>query len=124
MTEKMMHPDIETMPREDLKKLQSERLVSVVKRSYENVECFRKRMDEAGLKPEDIRGTEDLSKIPFSYKKDLRDYYPYGLFAVPMSKVKRVHASSGTTGKRIVVGYTENDLEMWADCFARMLTAI
>ena len=63
-----MHPDIETMPREDLKKLQSERLVSVVKRSYENVECFRKRMDEAGLKPEDIRGTEDLSKIPFSYK--------------------------------------------------------
>lgn len=124
MTEKMMHPDIETMPREELKKLQSERLVSVVKRSYENVECFRKRMDEAGLKPEDIRGTEDLSKIPFSYKKDLRDYYPYGLFAVPMSKVKRVHASSGTTGKRIVVGYTENDLEMWADCFARMLTAI
>ena len=81
-------------------------------------------MDEAGLKPEDIRGVEDLSKLPFSYKKDLRDYYPYGLFAVPMEEIRRVHASSGTTGKRIVVGYTENDLSMWADCVARMLRAI
>ncbi|MDO5448846.1 MAG: phenylacetate--CoA ligase [Clostridia bacterium] len=124
MTDKLWQKSIETMPRDELKQLQSERLVAQVKRSYDNVECFRDRMDEVGLKPEDIKGIEDLYKIPFSYKKDLRDYYPYGLFAVPMSEVKRVHASSGTTGKRIVVGYTENDLEMWSDCFARMLTGI
>ncbi len=115
---------IETMPREELKKLQGERLVAQVKRMYERVECFRLRMDEKGLKPEDIKGVEDLHKLPFSYKKDLRDYYPYGLFAEPLSNIKRVHASSGTTGKRIVVGYTENDLEMWAECVARMLEGI
>jgi phenylacetate-CoA ligase len=91
---------------------------------YERVECFRNRMDEAGLKPEDIHGIEDLSKLPFSYKKDLRDYYPYGLFAEPLKNIRRIHASSGTTGKRIVVGYTDNDLAMWADCFARMFAAI
>ena len=115
---------IETMPREELKKLQSERLVKQVKRMYEKVECFRTRMDEKGLKPEDIKGVEDLHKLPFSYKKDLRDYYPYGLFAEPMSNIVRVHASSGTTGKRIVVGYTKNDLDIWAECVARMLEEI
>lgn len=124
MAENMWQKSIETMPRDELKKLQSEHLVAQVKRSYDNVECFRNRMDELGLGPDDIKGIEDLHKLPFSYKKDLRDYYPYGLFAVPMSEVKRVHASSGTTGKRIVVGYTENDIEMWSDCFARMLTGI
>lgn len=112
------------MPREKLKELQSERLVRQVKRVYENVECFRNRMNEAGLKPSDIHGVEDLYKIPFSYKRDLRDYYPYGLFAEPMKNIVRVHASSGTTGKRIVVGYTRNDLEMWAECVARMMSAI
>ena len=117
-------PEIEKMPREELKKLQSERLVAQVKRMYERVECFRLRMDEKGLKPEDIKGVEDLIKLPFAYKSDLRDYYPYGLFAEPLENIKRVHASSGTTGKRIVVGYTENDLDMWSDCIARMLTAI
>ena len=111
------------MPRKELEALQSERLVKQVKRMYENVELFRKRMDEKGLKPEDIHGIEDLHKLPFSYKQDLRDYYPYGLFAVPMKDIRRVHASSGTTGKQIVVGYTDKDLEMWADCFARMLIA-
>ena len=115
--------EYETMPREQIKKDQSEKLIWQVKRMYENVELFRTRMDEKGLKPEDIKGVEDLYKLPFSYKKDLRDYYPYGLFAVPMSDIRRVHASSGTTGKQIVVGYTDNDLEMWADCFARMLVA-
>ncbi len=115
---------IETMPREELKKLQGERLVAQVKRMYERVECFRLRMDEKGLKPEDIKGVEDLHKLPFAYKKDLRDYYPYGLFAEPLSNIKRVHASSGTTGKRIVVGYTENDLDLWAECVARMLEGI
>ena len=116
--------NIETMPREELKKLQSARLVATVKKCYERVECFRNRMDEKGLKPEDIKGVEDLYKLPFSYKKDLRDYYPYGLFAEPMENIVRVHASSGTTGKRIVVGYTKEDLDMWADCVARMLSAI
>ena len=115
--------ELECMDRAALKKLQSERLCHQVKRCYEKVECFRKRMDERGLKPEDIHGVEDLHKLPFSYKSDLRDYYPYGLFAEPMTNIRRVHASSGTTGKRIVVGYTENDLAMWADCVARSLTA-
>ncbi len=124
MSNLMYNKEIEALDRAELKKLQSERLVNQVKRSYENVECFRNRMDELGLKPSDIHGVEDLHKLPFSYKNDLRDYYPYGLFAVPMSEVKRVHASSGTTGKRIVVGYTDNDIEMWADCISRMLTGI
>ncbi len=120
----ILNPQLECMPREELKGLQSERLIWQVKRMYENVECFRKRMDEKGLKPEDIHGIEDLSKLPFSYKSDLRDYYPYGLFAVPLDDIVRVHASSGTTGKRIVVGYTRKDLETWSDCFARMLAAL
>lgn len=120
----ILNPEMECMPRDKLKELQSERLVRQVKRVYENVECFRNRMNEAGLKPSDIHGIEDLPKIPFSYKKDLRDYYPYGLFAEPMENIVRIHASSGTTGKRIVVGYTKNDLEIWAECVARMMTAI
>lgn len=119
----MWQQEIETMPREELKKLQGERLAWQVKRMYENVELFKKRMDEKGLKPDDVKSVDDLKKLPFSYKQDLRDYYPYGLFAVPMSEIKRVHASSGTTGKQIVVGYTNNDLDMWADCFARILAA-
>lgn len=119
----MWQPQIETMPRDELKKLQGERLKRQVERMYNSVELFKKRMDEKGLKPSDINGVDDLKKLPFSYKQDLRDYYPYGLFAVPMSEIRRVHASSGTTGKQIVVGYTENDLKMWADCFARILTA-
>ena len=116
--------EIEQMPREELKKLQSERLCWQVKRMYENVECFRKRMDEKGLTPDDVKGVEDLYKLPFAYKQDLRDYYPYGLFATPLSEIRRVHASSGTTGKRIVVGYTENDLDMWSECVARMVTGL
>ena len=118
------NPSMETLSREELRELQGKRLIQTVQNSYNNVECFRKRMDELGLKPEDIHGVEDLPKLPFSYKKDLRDYYPYGLFAVPMDQVVRVHASSGTTGKRIVVGYTRNDLEMWSECIARMLHEI
>ena len=119
----MWQKDIETMPREELKKLQSERLVKQVARMYDNVALFKQRMDEKGLKPSDIHGVDDLHLLPFSYKQDLRDCYPYGLFAVPMKDILRVHASSGTTGKQIVVGYTQNDLDMWADCFARILTA-
>ena len=117
-------PEIECMPREELKKLQSERLVAQVARMYDRVECFRNRMDAKGLKPSDIHGVEDLHLIPFSYKSDLRDYYPYGLFAEPLKNIVRVHASSGTTGKRIVVGYTQNDLDMWAECVARMMNGL
>ena len=120
----ILNKTVECMPRGELRRLQSERLVAQVKKCYERVECFRKRMDEKGLRPEDIHGVEDLPKLPFSYKKDLRDYYPFGLFAEPMENVVRVHASSGTTGKRIVVGYTKKDLEMWANCIERMLVAV
>ncbi len=119
----ILNKEKECMSREEIKALQSEKLVWQVKRMYEKVELFRNRMDELNLKPEDIHGIEDLPKLPFSYKKDLRDYYPYGLFAVPMKDIVRLHASSGTTGKQIVVGYTKNDLKMWSECFARQLAA-
>ena len=115
--------ETECMPREEIKRIQSERLVWKVARMYDRVELFRKRMDEKKLKPEDIKSIDDLSKLPFSYKQDLRDYYPYGLFAEPLKNIVRTHASSGTTGKQIVVGYTRHDLEMWADCMARQLAA-
>ncbi len=116
-------PEIETAPREKIVALQNERLVKTVRRVYENVPFYREKMDAAGVKPEDIRTIDDLYKLPFSYKKDLRDTYPFGLFAVPMKDVVRLHASSGTTGKQIVVGYTKNDMELWEDCFARALVA-
>lgn len=116
-------PQIETASRETIIALQNERLVKTVKRVYENVPFYREKMDAVGVKPEDIRSIDDLHKLPFSYKKDLRDTYPFGLFAVPMKEVVRLHASSGTTGKQIVVGYTKNDIELWADCFARALVA-
>lgn len=114
---------IECMERDELKSLQSCRLKELVKRVYDNVPHYRKKMDAVGLKPSDIQSIDDLSKLPFTYKQDLRDTYPYGLFAVPMSEVVRVHASSGTTGKQIVVGYTEDDLKRWADCTARIFAA-
>lgn len=116
--------NFECMSKEDIKRVQSEKLVKQVKYVYDNVECYRKRMDEAGIKPEDIKSIDDITKLPFTYKSDLRDYYPYGLFAKPLSEIVELHASSGTTGKRIVVGYTKNDLDMWASCAARMLSAI
>ncbi len=116
--------EIETAPRYQMEALQSYRLSATVKRVYENVPHYRAKMDEAGIKPEDIRSIADLSKLPFTYKQDLRDTYPYGLFAVPAEEVVRIHASSGTTGKQIVVGYTQHDLDIWSDCTARALTAI
>ena len=121
---KYLNPKEECMSYDELRALQSRRLCEQVRRSYERVECFHRRMDEKGLRPGDIRGVEDLHLLPFSYKKDLRDYYPYGLFAVPMKDVVRLHASSGTTGKRIVVGYTRNDLDMWGECVARMMAGL
>ncbi len=113
---------METLSREELRKIQSERLVATVKRMYEKTTYFKVKMDEIGLEPGDIRSVDDLHKLPFTYKTDLRDNYPFGMFAVPMDEIVRIHASSGTTGKQIVVGYTENDLNMWADSMARCLT--
>ena len=109
------------MKKEYLEALQLSRLQKTVRRSYENVELFRKRMDERGLKPEDIRCLADIRKLPFSMKSDLRDTYPYGLFASPLSEVVRLHASSGTTGKPIVVGYNQHDIAMWADVVRRAM---
>ena len=113
---------METMSREEMRALQSERLVATVKRVYENVPAYRAKMDAIGLKPEDIKGVEDLTKLPFTTKADLRDNYPFGLFAVPQDEIVRVHASSGTTGKPTVVGYTAKDIEMWSECVARCMT--
>ncbi len=114
--------EIECMEREDMKSLQSKRLVSLVKYVYENVEFYRKKMDKAGVKPEDIKGIEDIVKLPFTTKDDLRDNYPFGLFAAPMENIVRIHASSGTTGKATVVGYTQSDLNVWDECVARCMT--
>lgn len=108
---------------EEMRALQSFRLQKTVKRVYANVPYYRDMMDKAGVKPEDIKSVDDLHKLPFTCKQDLRDTYPYGLFACNMDDVVRLHASSGTTGKQIVVGYTRKDLDMWSDCVARALTA-
>ncbi|HBL84112.1 MAG TPA: phenylacetate--CoA ligase [Clostridiales bacterium] len=119
----MYNPEIETASREKLRELQYVALMKTLKRVYENVPLYRKRFDEWGIKLEDINSVDDLSKLPFTYKQDLRDCYPYGLFAAPMEEVVRIHASSGTTGKQTVVGYTKNDLNMWSSCVARALAA-
>jgi len=102
---------------------QSERLVKTVKKVYHNVPYYREKMQKAGIEPGDIKGIEDLSKLPFTYKQDLRDTYPYGLFAVPLSEIIRIHASSGTTGRQTVVGYTRKDIDTWAEVMARTLTS-
>ena len=124
MAEKYWQKEIETASREEIREIQNQRLVKTIKHVYENVEPYRKRMEEAGLTPNDIKSVDDLKKLPFTVKQDLRDYYPYGLFAVPMKDVLRLHASSGTTGKQIVVGYTKNDLDVWDDIAARQLYAV
>lgn len=112
----------ECMDRHELRKVQSERLRETVERVYFNVPFYRSKMQEAGLGPESIQSTEDLRKLPFTTKQDLRDNYPFGLFAVPMSEIVRVHASSGTTGKPTVVGYTRRDIATWSEVMARTLT--
>ena len=116
-------PEIETMPLEQLQALQSERLVAQVQHVYENVAFYKEKMDEAGLKPEDIKGIEDLHKLPFITKADLRDQYPYGLLGVPMNQVVRIQSTSGTTGRRVVAFYTQDDVSLWEDCCARALVA-
>ena len=115
--------EIETMSREDMKKLQSEKLVKQVRHVYENVAYYRNLMDEKGVKPEDIRGIEDLHKLPFLSKADLREAYPYGLLGSPLSECVRIHSTSGTTGRRVVAFYTQKDVDLWEDCCARAITA-
>ena len=116
-------PDIETMPVEQIQKLQSERLVKQVKYVYDNVAFYRDKMDAAGVKPEDIMGIEDLHKLPFINKDDLRDQYPYGLLAVPLSECVRIQSTSGTTGRRVVAFYTQEDIDVWEECCARAIVA-
>lgn len=111
----------ESMNRDELNSLQDERLCDMVERIYHNVPFYRNKMQNAGLMPEDIKGVEDLKRLPFTTKQDLRDTYPFGLFAVPQSEIVRLHASSGTTGKPTVVGYTRKDLTMWSEVVARSL---
>lgn len=112
----------ECMSRDEMTVLQSARLVKTVDRVYHNVPFYRKKMQQLGIEPGDIREIADLPKLPFTTKSDLRDNYPFGLFAVPQSEIVRVHASSGTTGKATVVGYTRRDLEIWSECVARALS--
>jgi phenylacetate-CoA ligase len=113
----------ECMDRDELRKVQSERLVETVERVYFNVPYYRHKMQEAGLGPESIHSIEDLTRLPYTIKQELRDNYPFGLFAVPLSEIVRIHASSGTTGKATVVGYTRNDISTWSEVMARTLTS-
>ena len=118
----MFQREIETMPREHLAELQLERLRKTLAHAYNNVTHFKKSFDAAGVKPEDLNSLEDLAKFPFTVKNDLRDNYPFDMFAVPKDQVVRVHASSGTTGKPTVVGYTRGDISNWADLMARSIS--
>jgi phenylacetate-CoA ligase len=111
------------MDRGDLKQLQGERLVTLVKRIYDNVPLYRHRLDEAGVTPASVKGLDDIARLPFTYKRDLRDTYPFGMFAVPLKDIVRIHASSGTTGKPTTVGYTRGDIDMWAEMMARCMAA-
>ncbi len=111
--------ELETLPRVGLESIQLKRLQRLVARVYQKVKPYRQKMDEAGVRPEDIQSLADLQKLPFTYKDDLRDNYPFGLFTVPLDEVVRIHASSGTTGKSTVVGYTEADIKLWSGVMAR-----
>ncbi len=115
--------EIETASPEYIHALQSVRLIKMVKNCYENVPFYKKKFDDLGLKPGDIKSIDDITKLPFTVKQDLRDNYPFGLFAVPKDRLVRIHASSGTTGKQTVVGYTKGDIDIWSECTARALTA-
>ena len=116
-------PQIETMPPEELRKLQDERLKAQVKHVYESVPHYRQLMDEKGVKPEDIRGVDDLWKLPFTSKADLRECYPDGMLAIPKSECVRIHSTSGTTGKRVIAYYNQHDIDLWEDCCARAIVA-
>lgn len=121
--ERYYQPEIETMALEDMKKLQSERLVKQVKHVWDNVPYYRGLMEEKGLTPDDIKGIEDLYKLPFLTKDDLRDQYPYGLLATDLKNCVRIQSTSGTTGRRVVAFYTQEDVDLWEDCCARAIVA-
>ncbi len=123
MSQNYYQKEIETMSVQEMKKLQSEKLVKQVKHVYDNVEYYRNLMDEKGVKPEDIKSIDDLHKLPFLSKADLRDAYPYGLLAKPLSECVRIHSTSGTTGRRVVAFYTQHDVDLWEDCCARAIVA-
>ena len=116
-------PQHECMPRPELEQLQLERIQATLNRAYKNVTCYRNKFNETGISPEDIQSLDDLQRLPFTTKEDLRLNYPYGMFAVPLREVVRIHSSSGTTGKPTVVGYTRNDLKTWSGLVARFMTA-
>ena len=122
--ERYFQPEIECASREQIKAWQDERLVKQVRHVWDNVPSYRKKMEEMGVTPEDIKSSADLYKLPFTSKADLRDNYPDGLVAVPRSKCVRVHATSGTTGKRVMAFYTQHDIDLWTDCCARAITAV
>ena len=124
MEERYYQKEIETMPVEELKKLQSEKLVKQVKHVYDNVPYYRDLMDKKGVTPDDIKGIEDLHKLPFLTKADLRDAYPYGLLAKPLEECVRIQSTSGTTGRRVVAFYTQHDVDLWEDCCARAIVAV
>ncbi len=123
MQKRFFQPEAETMPVEDIKKLQEEKLIKQVKYVYENVEYYRNLMDEKGVKPEDIQCLADISKLPFLKKDDLREAYPYGMLATDLKNCVRIHSTSGTTGKRVVAFYTQHDIDLWEDCCARAIVA-
>ena len=123
MAQNYYQKEIETMSASEMKKLQSEKLVKQIKHVYENVTYYRNLMDEKGVKPEDIKGVEDLHKLPFLTKADLRDAYPYGLLAKPLEDCVRIQSTSGTTGRRVVAFYTQKDVDLWEDCCARAIVA-
>lgn len=118
---KMWNEKIETMSQEEMHALQSEKIIETVNRVYRDVPFYKNKFDEIGLLPGDIKSIDDLHKVPFTVKDDLRDNYPYGLFGVPMSEIVRIHASSGTTGKPTVVGYTKEDIDNWSECISRLI---
>ena len=122
-TGRYLDPELETMPREQLAALQLRRLQASVANAYAHVPLHRSRLDAAGLKPADVRSLDDLQQLPFTVKTDLRDHYPFGLFARPVQQLARLHASSGTTGKSTVVGYTRQDIDTWSDLMARSLSS-
>ena len=116
-------PEIEAMPQEQLRALQNERLVKQVRHVWDNVPYYRKKMEEKGVTADDIQSIDDLHKLPFLTKDDLRDAYPYGLMGKPQSECVRIQSTSGTTGKRVVAFYTQHDVDLWEDCCARAIVA-
>lgn len=124
MAKRYYQPEIETMPIEQIKALQSERLVKQVKHVWDNVPYYRAKMEEKDVTPDDIKGIEDLHKLPFLTKDDLRDAYPYGLLGKPLKECVRIQSTSGTTGRRVVAFYTQHDIDLWEDCCARAITAV